>query len=173
MKRMRRMLGGLLLALVFAACTVQEAHLAYRPEPTSDPTPVPTDTPAPERLDIPSVTGAPFAADANGVPILDPLTHYYEYYVTLTNLRIYEYEDGTFLDGTLINSFPQTLSGTLRITFRDENGIVYGYGDLYTAGGKLRALPGENRIYADIRTEIDVQMMDYAVSGEGYFGPQE
>jgi len=169
----RRLLLTLLCAALLLGCTVQEAHLVYRPEPTSDPTAAPTATLEPARLDIPAVTGAPFVTDANGVPITDEATHYYDYYVTLNNVRIYEYEQGTFLDATLINSFPQTLTGKLRLSFRDVNGVLYGYGDLYTAGSDrtLVCLPGENRVYADILTEIDVQMMDFTISGS--LRPQE
>lgn len=168
----RKLLLTLLCAALLFGCTVQEAHLVYRPEPTSDPTAVPTATPDPVRLDIPAVTGEPFKTDANGVLITDEATHYYEYYVTLNNLRIYEYEQGTYLDATLVNSFPQTLTGNLRLYFRDGNGVLYGYGDLYTAGNnKLVCLPGENRVYADILTEIDVQMMDFTIDGSLH--PQE
>ena len=153
----------LLCILLCTACTVQEARLVYRPKPTADPTAVPTDTPIPEPLEIPSVTGQPFKTDANGVLILDPLNHYYTYYITLNDVRIYEYEQGTFLDGVAVNSLSQTLTGGLRITFRNADGVVYGYGDLYTADGKLTLLPGENRIYAEIFTEVDVQKMNWGL----------
>ena len=162
-----------LVLLLFAACTVQEARLVYRPETTADPTAAPSESPAPDRLEVPVVTGEPFFTDANGVLILDETTHYYDYYVTLNNIRIYEYGQGTFLDAVLVNSFPQTLTGGLRFTFTDAQGTVYGYGDLYTADGKLTLLPGENRVYADILTEVDVQMADFAVSVHGTFGPQQ
>lgn len=162
----------LLCILLCTACTVQEARLVYRPKPTADPTAVPTDTPIPEPLEIPSVTGQPFRTDANGVLILDPLNHYYTYYITLNDVRIYEYEQGTFLDGVAVNSLSQTLTGGLRITFRNADGVVYGYGDLYTADGKLTLLPGENRIYAEIFTEVDVQKMNWEISAYDRFGPQ-
>ena len=161
---MKRFLVGVVCILLCVSCTVQEAHLVYRPEPTACPTEVPVVSPSPEPITIPEVTGAPYATDTNGVPIRDPMTHYLEYYVTLQNIRIYEYETGTFLDGTIVSTFPQTLTGGLRVTFTDVNGIVYGYGDLYTADGGLNILPGENRVYADIWTEVDVQTMDFTVS---------
>lgn len=158
--------------LLFTACTVQEAHLIYRPEPTAKMTAAPTLTPAPEIVEIPPVTGQPFRTDANGVLILDDETHYLTYYVTLNDIRIYEYGEGVFLDGVAVNSFPQTLTGGLRITFRNDNGVNYGYGDFYTADGKLTLLPGENRIYADILTEIDVQEMNWEITVVGSFGPR-
>ena len=58
----RKLLLTFLCAALLFGCTVQEAHLVYRPEPTSDPTAVPTATPDPVRLDIPAVTGEPFTA---------------------------------------------------------------------------------------------------------------
>lgn len=169
----RILLFGTICLLLCVSCTVQEAHLVYRPEQTAIPTAIPTASPSPEPISIPAVTGAPSPVDANGVPIFNEKTHYLDYYVELKNIRIYEYEQGTFLDGTLVNGFPQTLTGGLRITFRNAEGVVYGYGDLYTADGGLNALPGENRIYAEIFTEIDVQKMDFTISVEGSFGPQQ
>ncbi len=170
---MKRIILLTIACLMLTACTVQEAHLVYRPEETADAaTAAPTETPGPDTLDLPTITGEPFHADANGVLILDEQTHYLEYYVTLNNVRIYEYGEGTFLDATAVNSFPQTLTGGIRLTFHDANGVVYGYGDLYTADGKLRLLPGENRVYADILTEVDVQMMDFTVSVEGGLSPE-
>lgn len=154
------------------ACTVQDAHLIYRPEPTAKATVVPTMTPAPQPIEIPAVTGQPFRTDANGVLILDEENHYLTYYVTLNSIRVYEYGEGMFLDGIAVNSFPQTLTGGLRITFRNDNGVNYGYGDFYTADGKLTLLPGENRIYADILTEVDVQQMNWEISVVGSFGPR-
>lgn len=160
------------IILLFTSCTIQEAHLIYRPEETADPTAVPTDTPVPETLTIEPVTGNPFKTDINGVLIQDELNHYLLYYVTLNNIRIYEYGEGTFLDGTAVNSFPQTLTGKLRITFKGTDGIIFGYGDLYTADGKLTLLPGENSVYAEILTEVNIQQLELSVSAVDSFGPK-
>ena len=163
-----------LIFITCAACTVQEAHLVSLPDPTTfNPTPSATETPAPEALLIPDITGQPFQTDLNGIVITDSNTHYYEYYITLSDIRIYEYEEGTFLDGKLLNSYPQTLSGKLRIIFKNKDGVTYGYGDIYTSGKKLIALPGENLIYADILSEVNVQMMDFNIQVIGSFQPVE
>lgn len=170
---MRRIAAiGLVMLVLFVACTVQETHLVYRPEPTADPTAEPTPTPTPQILSVPTVTGEPMLSDTNGVPIRNEKTHYYDTYVTLNDIRIYPYGEGMFLDGTLVNSFPGTLTGTLRVTFTGEDGVLYGYGDLYTAGGGLHLLPGENRIYADILTEVDVQSMVFTVRVIDSFAPE-
>lgn len=174
---MRKLTFTLIFIMIIAslACTVQEAHLVPLPDPTAvvNPTPKATETPAPEALLVPDITGQPFETDLNGIVITDPSTHYYEYYITLSDLRVYEYEEGTFLDGKLVNSYPQTLSGKLRIVFKNKDGVTYGYGDIYTAGGGLKALPGENLIYADILSEINVQMMDFIIQVTGSFTPVE
>lgn len=171
---MKRLLPAILICLVLSvSCTVQEAHLVYRPAPTEAPTAVPIVTPTPEPLSIPAVTGAPFLTDANGVPITDELTHYLTYYVSFQTVRVYEYEQSTFLDGTLVSTFSQPLTGQLRVSFRTPDGVLYGYGDLETADGSLVVLPGENRIYAEIHTEVDVQKMPFTVAAVNYFGPSE
>ena len=168
---MKRLLIGIALLLLCVSCTVQEAHLVYRPEPTPAATAAPVVTPTPKALLIPAVTGAPFESDAAGVPIMNADTHYLDYYITLQNVRIYEYEQGTFLDGTLISTYPETLTGKLRITFTGADGAVYGFGNLYTADGQLTVLPGENAVYAEILTEIDVQTMDFSITTDGVFAP--
>ncbi|MBR0426507.1 MAG: hypothetical protein IJK01_10415 [Clostridia bacterium] len=168
----RASLLGFIILFLCVACTVQETHLVYRPEPTAEATTVPTASPTPQVFSVPEVTGEPERTDANGIPIRDPLNHYFDTYVTLSEIRIYPYEQGMFLDGILTNSFQQTLRGGLRITFRGEDGILYGYGDLYTVGGGLTVLPGENRIYADLLTEVDVQTMDFTVEVIGKLAPE-
>jgi len=170
---MKRLLLGIASLLLCVSCTVQEAHLVYRPEPTAAATQAPVVTPTPEPLAIPAVTGEPFRSDAAGVPIMEPKTHYLDTYITLSNVRVYEYEQGTFLDGTLTSTYPETLTGRLRVTFADAEGTVFGFGQLYTADGQLTVLPGENAVYAEILTEIDVQQMDFTVAVDGAFGPTE
>ncbi len=163
---MKRLVSILLLLTLLAACTTQEAHRVYLPDATETPAAqaTPTATPEPEALTILPIEGESFSADANGVPIQNPDTHYYDYYLTLQDLRVYEHNEGTFVDATIQNAFPSTLSGGLRITFYDENGTVYGYGDFYTATGGLTLLSGDNRVYADVLTEVDVQMMTFTIS---------
>lgn len=171
---MKRILFIILVCFIFTSCTVQEAHLVSLPDPTTfAPTPQATETPAPEALLIPDITGSPFQTDLNGIVIVDPDTHYYDYYITLNDIRIYEYEAGTYLDGKLVNNYTQTLSGKLRIIFKNKDGVIYGYGDIYTSGGGLVAFPGENMIYADILSEIDIRMMDFTVQITAPFAPVE
>lgn len=167
-----------LLLLAFAmlaiACTSQEAHLVYLPEQTTAPAAVVTPTPAPEPepIYLAPIEGEGFSTDLNGLPILDPETHYYDYYLSVNNLRIYEYNGETLIDATITNSFPKTLVGGLRIAFYSETGMLYGYADFYTAAGGLKLFPGENRVYADVLTEVDVQDMRFEFSVTDPFKPE-
>ena len=43
--------------------------------------------------------------DQYDMPILDPQTHYFEYYLSVSNLRIYEHNGETLIDATITNSF--------------------------------------------------------------------
>ena len=155
----------LLLALLLLACSSQEAKLIYLPEATPTPQTEFTPSPAPEPvpIEIAPVQGEGFTTDANGIPILNEKTHYFEYYLTIKNLRIYEENGETLIDAVITNNYPKKLTGGLRITFWADS-LEYGYGDFYTAGGGLVLFPGENRVYADVLTEVDVQMMPFEIT---------
>ena len=160
---MKRLLLVLLALALLCACAAQKAYLIDLPEQTAAPTvPVsPTPSPEPESIEVAPIEDEGFQTDSNGLPILDEQTHYYDYYLTIANFRMYEQNEETLIDAVILNSYQRTLSGALRIEFFDENGIRYGYGDFYTASGGLKLLPGENRVYCDVRTEVDVQQMAY------------
>lgn len=169
----RLLLIGLALVLV-CACAAQKAYLIDLPEQTAAPTvPVsPTPTPDPEPLVIAPIEDAGFLTDSNGLPILDEQTHYFEYYLTLANFRLYEQNEETLIDATIQNSFQKTLTGSLRIIFTGEDGIQYGFGDFYTASGTLKLLPGETRVYCDVRTEVDVKDMNWELVVVSPFLPE-
>ena len=172
MKRLLAWLGALLL---LCACAAQNATLIDLPEQTPAPTVLvsPTPTPEPEPLEVLPIEDNGFLTDSNGLPILNEQTHYYDYYLTVANLRLYEHNDETLIDATIINSFQKTLTGSLRIVFTGEDGIRYGYGDFYTASGTLKLLPGENRVYCDVRTEVDVRDMSWDLVVETPFLPEQ
>lgn len=161
-------------ALLAAACTSQEAHLIYLPEQT--PTPAvhttPTPSPEPEPLNFAPIEGEGVATDLNGLPILNPQTHYFDYYLSITDLRVYEHNGETLIDAVISNSYPKTLVGGLRITFYDKTGRPYGYADFYTAGGELKLFTGDNRVYADVLTEVDVQGMTFKLDVIDAFRPE-
>ncbi len=163
-----------LTALLCVACTSQEAHLIYLPEQTSAPVVnvTPSPSPEPEPIYFAPIEGEGFTTDPNGLPILDPQTHYFEYYLSVSNLRIYEHNGETLIDATITNSFSKTLTGGLRISFYDASGMMYGYADFYTADGGLKLFSGENRVYADVLTEVDVQSMDFTLKVTTPFAPE-
>ena len=159
---------------LLCACTPQKATLIEMPEQTpvqSAATPSPS--PVPELFSIPPINGNGFTTDSNGLPILDEQRHYFDYYLSISNLRIYEQNEETLIDATISNSYGKTLVGELRIIFRAEDGIMFGYGDFYTASGALKLLPGENRVYCDVLTEVNVQDMPYELSIVTPFGPEQ
>lgn len=174
MKRVRLLLLVLILLALTAACTSQEAHLIYLPESTPTATPLftPTPPPEPEPINVDPIVGEGFKTDANGIPILNDKTHYYDYYLSISQMRIYEENGETLIDAVITNDYPGKLTGGLRIVFRQE-GIMYGYADFYTAVGDLALLPGENRVYGDVLTEVDVQMMDFEFEVLTPFAPQQ
>ena len=90
-------------ALLAAACTSQDAHLIYLPEQT--PTPAvhttPTPSPEPEPLNFAPIEGEGVATDLNGLPILNPQTHYFDYYLSITDLRVYEHNGETLIDAVI------------------------------------------------------------------------
>ena len=162
----------ILFVLLLIGCSSQEAHLIYLPESTPTATPLftPTPPPEPEAIKVDPITGEGFKTDANGIPILNEKMHYYEYYLSVSQMRIYEENGETLIDAVITNDYPGTLTGGLRITFW-ENGIKYGYADFYTAVGDLKLLPGDNRVYANVLTEVDVQMMDFDIAPSVPFQP--
>ena len=170
----RLLILGLALVLL-CACAAQKAYLVDLPEQTAAPTVLvsPTPTPEPEILEIAPIEDEGFTTDSNGLPILDEQTHYYDYYLTIANFRLYEHNEETLIDATISNSFQKTLTGALRIVFTGEDGIQYGYGDFYTANGTLKLLPGENRVYCDVRTEVDVKDMTWELVVVTPFLPEQ
>ena len=170
---MKRLLF-LLLALLMLACSSQEAKLIYLPEstPTAEPLFTPTPPPEPVPIEVAPVQGEGFHTDANGIPILNEKTHYFEYYLTIRNLRIYEENGETLIDALITNNYPKKLTGGLCITFTRDN-MKFGYGDFYTASGGLVLFPGENRVYADVLTEVDVQQMPFEITVSKPFVPEQ
>ena len=51
--------------------------------------------------------------------------------------------------------------------------MKFGYGDFYTASGDLVLFPGENRVYADVLTEVDVQQMPFEITVSKPFVPEQ
>ena len=166
---------GILAVLLLVGCVRQNAWLSYSVPETAKPTPTAMQTPAPTREPIPvsvdPVQGEDFHTDRKGIPILDADTHYFTYYLAFTDMRIYEEDGYTYLDGVCTNSFDGTLTGGARICFYDKDEKLVGYGDLHTAEGGLLLTVGANRIYAEILSEVNVQQLPCRIEQLSPFNP--
>ena len=168
-------MGTLAATLLFMGCVRQDAWLSYTVPETQPPTATAAHTLAPTREPIPLVVepvlGEDFYTDRKGIPILDKDTHYFTYYLAFSDLRIYEEDGFTFMDGVCTNSFDGTLTGEARICFYDRDEKLVGYGTIHTAEGDLTLPVGENRIYAEILSEEDVQQADCRIEQVTPFNP--
>lgn len=170
---------SLLFLLAFCGCVKQEAYLTYAPMETPAPSAhsATTEKPAitPSELSVSTVAGDIPATDNRGVSILSPETHFFKYYVSFSNLRIYAEEDHCYLDATCTNNYDVRLSGTCCIVFYDSEGRVCGKGTLHTAedSDTLILAPGDTLVYAEIASETDISMYSFAISPESPFLPDE
>lgn len=161
----------LILAMVLAGCVGQRSYLvnaqnAQTPSPEPSTLPEPTPSPQAEVIDftVAPVTAGEFALDAKGLPILNPDTHYSDYYLQFSNMRVYEYGNTTLLDGQLSSSYPKELEGQVGIFFYGEDGKLYAQGKILTAEGDLKLAPNSTiAVYAEIMSEISVVSMPYTI----------
>ncbi|MEN6634748.1 MAG: hypothetical protein ABFC56_02740 [Clostridiaceae bacterium] len=153
----RKLLIALLaLALLFALFGCEDATpvLAGTPTPAATPTPLPDPFSA-------EITAEPLPTDALGSTIGGE-DHYWQY-LSFGALRIYEYDDGTFLDGICVNAYPLPLDGVVNIVYTTADGKICGIGTIHNTLGTTLLETGSNAIYAEINTDIDVTQMDFAL----------
>ncbi len=166
---------SMLTVLLLAGCVRQDAWLSYTVPETQQPTAtaihtfVPTMEPVPVIVD--PVLGEDFHADRKGIPILDKDTHYFTYYLAFSDLRIYEEDGYTYMDGICVNSFDGTLTGEAQICFYDRDEKLVGYGMIHTAEGGLILPVGQSRIYAEILSEVNVQQLNCQIEQVSPFNP--
>ena len=178
-KRLHRMQfvfeGSLLLILLLMGCVRQDAWLSYTVRETQQPTATAMHTVSPTMepilLNEEPVLGDDFHTDRKGIPIFDKNTHYFTYYLSFSEIRIYEEEGFTYMDGICTNAFDGTLTGEARINFYDENEKLVGYGTIHTADGDLILAVGPNRIYSEILSEVDVQQLTCRIEQTSAFNP--
>lgn len=161
--------------LLTVGCVRQDAWLSYSVPETPPPTATAIQTLAPTREPIPvsvdPVQGEEFHTDRMGIPILDAQTHYFTYYLAFSDMRIYEEDGYTYMDGICTNSFEGTLTGEAQLRFYDREEKLVGYGNLHTAEGGLTLAVGTNRIYAEILSEVDVQQLTCRIEQVSAFNP--
>lgn len=153
-----------LMLLAFALTGCEDAT----PVLTGTPTPAATATPLPDPFSA-EITAVPEPTDALGSTI-DGEDHYWQY-LSLGELRVYEYEDGTFLDGICVNAYPLPLNGKVNIVYRTDTGKICGIGTIHNALGTTQFETGTNAIYAEINTDIDVTQMDFQLEIETQYQP--
>lgn len=146
------LLATALLSLALSGCVDATPVLAGTPTPAATPTPLPDPFTA-------EITAAPVVTDALGNEILGD-DHYWQY-LSFGALRVYEYEDGTFLDGICVNAYPLPLDGEVDIVYTTDNGKICGIGKIHNYIGTTLLETGSNAIYAEISTDINVTGMEF------------
>lgn len=131
-------------------------------------TPAPTPTPTLPPVELAYTREE--EVDANGARIYDANTHYH-HYVTFSYLRVYEYAEGTLLDGLCTNQYNEPLEGTYEIVFMDAQGVIVAKASLYF-GESLNHIPaGECPVYAQIDTDIDIQTLPFEIAATSHIRP--
>ena len=154
---MRRLITLLFLAFLpvplFVGCNNAKPVISGTPTPPASPTPLPS----PLTL---MITAEPLPVDALGNTI-STSDHYFRLYLSFGDLRVYEYDTGTFLDGICVNAYPLPLDGVLGIVYYTAEGRICGIGQIHNARGGTTLETGSNAIYAEISTDIDVRELDF------------
>jgi len=145
---------ALLALLPLAGCEDATPVLAGTPTPAATPTPLPEPFSA-------EITAEPMPTDALGNTI-DGSDHYWQY-LSFGALRVYEYDDGTFLDGICVNAYPLPLDGEVDIVYTTADGKICGIGKIHNTVGTTVLETGSNAIYAEISTDIDVTSMEFSL----------
>ncbi len=145
----------LALALVFAGCISQTPELVGTPTPKFTPTPVPT--PTPELFELPEDT----SIDAMGNRINSD-DHFLQY-LKLRDIRIYEYQGDTMLDGICTNTYSEELTGAFEIVFTDVTGVELARAEVDTRSGLASFPVGDTAIYAQIDTDMDIQLLPFTL----------
>lgn len=154
MKRLSALLILLMLLFALSACDDATPVLVGTPTPAATPTPLPDAFSA-------EITAEPLPTDLLGNE-MQPGDHYGQY-LAFGELRVYEYDDGTFLDGICVNAYPEPLDGEIRIVYYTSDEKVCGVGVLHNATGTTLLKTGTNPVYAEINTDIDVTQMDFVL----------
>lgn len=146
---------AVLLIMAAQGCVRQSPALVGTPTPQFTPTPPPT--PTPELIELPSDTDV----DALGNRI-DTDAHFMQY-LTFRDVRVYEYNNDTLLDGVCDNDYPEPLTGAFEIVFSDANGVELARAPIALRSADGTFMPGETQLYAQIDTDMDVQLLPFEI----------
>lgn len=143
------------MALTLLGCTNVTPRLetGITPAPMSSASPVPTEMPT-ETPDPSSSFGGIGSVDALGSIIRD--AEHFQQYLQFISIRVYEEGDDTFVDCSVINSYPELIVCAVAIRFFDENGAEIASGSLQMPDGSfmLSLKNGETPLYALILSDI-------------------
>ncbi len=136
--------------------------IRQQPALVGAPTPAPTPTPAPSPAAL-SITNEPWKKDAAGALIYDETNHF-ERYLTFNNIRVFEYEGGTLMEGVCENAYPKALTGSYEIVFTDKDGTEVARAGVLTRGEENTFQPGKTVIYAAIDTDMGILMTPFTLT---------
>ena len=175
-----RLSAGLLAALVLSAAGCNDKNSRITPDVTLPPHGLRVDTAEPTAGAYPTADAAPTGGimryDALGKEIRD--TEHFEQYLRFVNFRVFEEGDGTFVDGMVINSYPETLFCAVNIIFADttEGGseAFIASGSMQSADGSfmLKLEPGENLLFATVLTDTALTDKPFTLEFDASVGVQ-
>ena len=165
---MRRVALTACFAVAVLAVSFAFGCVRANPVLSGTPTPAATPTPLPDPLSA-EITAAPASTDALGGEIRSA-DHYWQY-LSFGEMRVYEYGEGTFLDGICVNAYPLPLEGEVNIVYHTDKGKICGIGKIHNALGTTILETGTNAVYAEISTDIDVTQMDFTLEVKTPYAP--
>lgn len=168
MKRNLAILIAAVLLLSFTACVNKGPVI--RPDLTPEPTSAPAETTPEATEEAPEITPEP-TPEATSAPEeeFDALgsrisgAEHFIRYVVFKNITVYEEDGDTFLDGTAVNSYPETIVCAVDVVYFDDTGREIARARLQTRDGSYLLLldPGETVVLARILTDITLTGMDF------------
>lgn len=181
-----RLSAGLLAALVLSAAGCNDKNSSIMPDVTLPPHGFRVDSTEPTAGTYPTVDAASTfdAAPTGGIMHYDALgkeirdTEHFEQYLRFVNFRVFEEGDGTFVDGMVINSYPETLFCAVNIIFTDttEGGseAFIASGSMQSADGSfmLKLEPGENLLFATVLTDTALTDKPFTLEFDASVGVQ-
>lgn len=154
----------LALCILAGGCIGQTPTLTGTPTPA--PTPVPTLPPAAQER-----VAEEAQKDALGKTIYDVETHFLQY-ISFQDIRVYEYADETFMDGTCANTYPEALQGSFEIRFAEDGEIIAAATVLFENAKDGNTIPaGTSRIYADIDSDTRIDDLPFTFEAVAAVSP--
>ncbi len=156
----RLIMLALVSMLVLAGCS----NTTPRLEPALTPIPTVTiepQTPTPEATMDPSDSGD--GRDALGNPIIG--SDHFQQYLRFENIRVFEAHGDTFLDGYVVNSYPEALNCAVWIEFYDENEVLIASAGIQGPDGSfmLSLENGRTPIFASIPADETITDREFVL----------